>query len=220
MLLMPFYDTDESGGGNAQQTEANQNTDTQGSTGNQQQQQTSVDYSKINPTDLPLDLIKQHPEYQKVLTETIDRRKQIAKMREQFDAAEGVKPEVKPIEQVQQPVAALDAETLALLSDIRKERAVKAERDAVKPLATKHNVPEEYWDMITGSTDAEKEAKAIKLGALALKSGTSTGNAGASGGDDAASQRIIARLKGDADPLKATNPFDPGIQRQKGGGTN
>jgi hypothetical protein len=218
---MPFYsDTDESGGGTAQQTDVQKPVETQASETATQQQQPSVDFSKINPEDLPFDLVKKHPKYIEVMDETVGRRQQIKTLREQLDAIEGVKPKVEPKQEQPKDTSALDAETLALLKEIKQERAQAAQRKAIEPLAVKHNVPEEYRDLIKGDTEAEREAAAIKLGALALKSGTSTGNTGTQGGDSAATSRLIERLKGDADPLKAKSPFDTGIQRQKGGGTN
>lgn len=199
----------------------------EGSSSEDQNKPQTIDWSKVKVEDIPVDVVKQHKLYKDTLGESVQRRQSIKEYRQQMAELQnklaeldGEKPQPKPDTNGETPkpeadpvLEAIKAEYIAFHQQEEYEKKLKA-------VATKHNIPEEYYTNITGDTPEEMEVSAANLAKLILKSGISSGNPG--GEPDALApikQRILERVKGDNDPLKGgLSPFDPGIQKSKGGG--
>lgn len=70
-----YFDTDEGAGGATDGA-------SEGEQGNTVPQ---IDWTKVDPSTIPLEVIKQNPEYKQVLDESIKRRQKIAKLTETLD---------------------------------------------------------------------------------------------------------------------------------------
>lgn len=65
--------------------------------GTETTQTVTIDWTKVKSTDIPLELVKDSPEFKKVLQETIERRQKIKALTTDLDnVLEGKKPEDKP----------------------------------------------------------------------------------------------------------------------------
>jgi hypothetical protein len=191
----------------------------------QQSNSQVIDWNKVDLASVPETLVKEHPAFKKVLGETIERRQQIKTLREQLEALEGEKPTQQ--QQVAKPDAANQSDLAAQLArlsqemaDIRNQTSQSLRADLVKSAIKRNNLPDEAIQFVQGNTQAEIDASAAALVALAGSSGNSS--AGNAGGGNASSDNlrraIQERVRGKGDPISKTSPFDVGIQRQKGGG--
>ncbi len=176
-----------------------------------------VDWTKIDAKTIPAEVLKQHPEYQKVLSESIQRRKEkqeLKKLLEEKDESETPAPDPKaPVKdkgEMPEPDPILEA---------LKNWYIDRQYDQiVEGVAKKYNIPSEYYQNITGETEAELEASAANLAKLVVKS--SAGNPGNSeDNEETKTNRMIKRMQDETKAIGGPSPFDPGVQRQKGGGT-
>jgi hypothetical protein len=168
-----------------------------------------IDWSKVQ---VPDEVIRNHPAFKEVLTESIERRKQIAALKTAIDGTTPPDP-AKPAA----PANATEALTAEKVKDLMQAEFSRLETISKQnELLTKYNVPEadrELW------RDANIETMAKRLQAAYGRpaDGSSPGN----GGDNTdryaeMKARIRANIKGEA----PTGPslFSPQRQQALGGG--
>lgn len=196
-------------------------------TSNQEQQQTQetkIDWSKVNPDDIPEDVVKKHKFAKNVLDESIKRRKLIGELKDQLAVLEGEKPEAKPADK-KKPETSSDVsempawakEMMNKVTAIETAALMGKRNSVVETVLEKHRLPAEAARFLTGDTEADLDASAAELAKLTvperLKGGTGHGNA-----EDATARasRIIAeRLSNAGGVSKEGKFFDPVIHRQK-----
>lgn len=174
-----------------------------------------VDWSKVQ---IPETVVKSHPEYQKVLSESVERRQTIKTMKEQLAKSETGTSTETTQQPATQPASDLEkkfADEIAnLRAEIRKTEVAQARAQALK------DIPEEFQGFVTGDT-----VEAINASAANVKTAlgkrpappptTSTGLPGIAGNTDAEkANSIVASIFGEGN----ANPFDPGQQIRAGGG--
>lgn len=185
-------------------------------TGKTPESQPQIDWSKVDLSKIPAEVVKSHPEYQKVLGESVERRQTIKAMREQLAQLEtGTKPEpTTPAQPISDLEKKFSAELESLRADIRKTEVAQARTQAIK------DVPAEFQEFVTGDTVEAVNASAAKvLAALGKRPAppatTSPGLPGIAGNTDTEkATSIVNRIYGKG----SNNPFDPAQQILAGGG--
>lgn len=180
-----------------------------------QPNETTIDWSKLDVSQIPADVIEKHAAYKAVLSESIERRKTIQQLKQTPTEASGeaVSDGNKGVDKLAQLEASVNK-----LIELQERDALTRTRDL---LAAKYNVPANRVQYIAGSTAEELEKSAKDLGEE-KRSGGVTGNAGAGNGAGdgdvlgAMKNRIRAKMqdKGVENP----SPFEAGVQRLRGGG--
>lgn len=170
------------------------------------------DYSNI-----PEDVIKSHPLYKQVLTESIERRKEIAELKK------GATPPEPPPSPATDPMqAALDR-----IAKLENQLAESATNTLRLQAAKQAGLPEKFANRIVGKTFEEMLADAQEIASAMPKvneppptsppnvpSGT-PGNAAGAQRDLTMLNKITQRMGSN---FGVSSPFDPGVQRQAGGG--
>jgi hypothetical protein len=188
-----------------------------GASAPEQASKTTIDWSKVSAEDIPADLVKQTGLYKGVLTESIERRQELSKLREQ-PAAPAQKP--TPTGEMPDPVREALDRVAKLEQSLAEERAkswrVQAAKEAQLPdNLAKRLVGDTYEDVLA---DAKSIAEALPkptAGQSAPPASTTPGNAAGEERDTTMLNRITSRMGSN---FGVTSPFDPGIQRQAGGG--
>lgn len=182
-----------------------------------------IDWTNISPETVPVDVIKSHPLYKKVLGEAIERRQELSKQKQPAKVEE---PQANqdagttnpdPIVELTAKLTALD-QKLSALTGVQRE----AERNK---WAAKAESETGLKGTILQTINAENEqeylakAKAIasELGIKPLILGSgSAGNVAADEEQKAVLNRVVQRF-GQKDVL-VNNPFDIALQRRMRGG--
>jgi hypothetical protein len=184
----------------------------------EQTTQASVDWSKITADAIPAEVIKQHPLYKSVLGESIERRQEIAELKKQVPTTPAQPPtataEAKdPVREALDRVAKLEQ---AMEQERVQNWRVQAAREA--------GIPEKFATRLVGTTLEEMLADAKSIAEALPKSQATSqtvppssvpGNAAGNERDTTMLNRITARMGSTYGVMSA---FDPGIQRQVGGG--
>lgn len=192
----------------------NQNTD------NGQGSQSVIDWAKMDVTAIPDDVIKQHPAYAAILTESVERRKQLAAMKKN----ETVTPEkVNTNDPVMNEILKLAAKIETVTAELATSKLETARNNAL----TAFGLPPEAMTFLTGETLDEIQAQATLLRTLGANkaanthntldtktNGMSPGNPATGGGNEALKAALKARMGGST----GVSAFSPGVQATKGGG--
>lgn len=182
----------------------------------------SIDWSKIDPSQIPLDVLKKTDAYAEILSESIERRKKIKALQEQVEPPQ--KPEaVEPSADVADPLVKAITERFASLEEKLNNQLQALEsakqKTAKEAVMAQYQIPEELGQFITGSTP-EELAQAAQVLSKNLRIGPE-GNVGSGNASEdtdpitSMAKRIRDRLEGKAE----SNIFSPGTHRQSGGGT-
>lgn len=165
------------------------------------------------------DAVKNHPLYQQLLSESIERRQTIKQLKEQIDS----KPVSQESLQTSSDVDPLQMvmNELAQLKQSLQQTTLTAKREAI---VAKYAIPEDAQDLLT-ATDAEQlEVQAQKLSNILRKSpkpapqdvSDAGVNSDPSNNVSDLQKRVMARLKGTADNF---NPMtDAKLAVNAGGG--
>lgn len=192
------------------------------------QTQAEVDWSAVSANDVPEDVIKQHPLFQKVLSESIERRKALKDRDQKISQLlqDGEKPEAtQTVTQPQQNDSDMPVWAQSLVGKLAAvEQFVQQNQQTTLEMAREaamkaNNLPEKAAEFLTGSTPEEINSQAAKLAGVFSMSNTSPGNAGTQSFAEGLAARAFERLKGHADPMSGTGIFDPGVQKQHKGGS-
>lgn len=214
-----YEEASDQGGNQQTQTSGDATANKDTSQGSDNKSTPTIDWSKIDITQIPADVIKKSPVYKEVLDESINRRKQIKDIKSKINAEDdGETPPAKkePVS-TQTPTddLAKQLETLTKLVTGLVTKDVAANKEVV---GTKFGLSKEQAGFITGNTVEEMEASAKQIattfGIKPPASGAGASNPG-SGVDDGLVARLKAKVTG-SDTM--SNPFDPGVQRMTGGG--
>ena len=192
----------------------------------------NIDWTKVDPTDIPADVIKKTGTFGDVLTETVERRRTISELRQRLTELEAAqsKEEDKEKETPQETPTTDDPATAALLNAInslagRIDKLDEAEKSRARETLVasalkEHKLPAGAGEYIKGDT---AEAIAASAAALAEIMGTNKApNFGEGGGSGEANDQLASIREHIRSRIQGTHeephPFDPGVQRQKGGG--
>lgn len=179
-----------------------------------------LDWTTIKIEEVPEDVVKQHPLFKKVLTESIQRKEKIADLRKQLEPDEA-----KPAPVPTAPVVGDDPVMVRLMA--MEAKLAKQEKDAARmTVALKYKLPvgldegeKNVIPFILGDTAEEMEESAKNIAALIKPeqpgSSTSPAHSGGFNSLDSMKARIAEKIKGGTE---ATSPFDAGVMRQQGGG--
>lgn len=182
----------------------------------EQKPETTIDWSKVSADTIPADLVKQTPLYKDVLGESIERRQQIAKLKEQVATPPQTPEATSTPNSVQE---ALDR-VAKLEKSLAEERANSWRVQAAKEA----QLPDKFANRLVGTTyeevlaDAKSIAEALPKPAAGQTAPPASANPGNAAGDEKDTtmlNRITARMGAN---FGVTSPFDPGVQRQAGGG--
>lgn len=167
-----------------------------------------VDWSKINPADIPAEIVKATGLYRDVLGESIKRRETITELKKQLQPApDGSAPsdEIKQLRDV--------VEKLVTMQAVQQEHAERVQ------VAVTNGLPASAAKYITGSTSEELAASVAELKKLFSENSIVSGDAVSPGAPGTPTDpnagiraRMLAQIKGDD-----IDPFDVGFQRQAGG---
>lgn len=177
-----------------------------------------VDWSKVDLTAIPEDVIKSSPLYKQVLSESIERRRENADLKQKIQQTEVKLPEGDQPEWAKNLVNTVNEQNKILVA--LTAQTAKSERESI---ATKHGIPAEMVGLIAGENIADFEANAAVIGAALKKSGgvisgnASAGNA-ASGGDQLSGVRNRLKQGMNEKGELAPSIFNPGTQTTRGGG--
>lgn len=158
------------------------------------------------------DAIRNHPLYQELLSESIQRRQTIAALKAEMRVAQT--PEPAPAEQP--PSGELDelrnmvAALTQRIEQDQQTRIDRARRDAI----ARFNVPEELQEFVVGDSEDVITSRAERLRGPQPHQGTTPVGGGSQEPDEDLLNRVKARITGKDQP----NVFAPGIHRTLGGG--
>jgi hypothetical protein len=162
----------------------------------------AVDWASVT---VPEDVIKNHPAYKAVLTESIQRRQELAELKKPKE------PVVTDAPKDEDRFKALEEKLEAMaLENQAKNRSI-----TVATVAATHKIPAELHNLITGDT-AEEIAASAALIAKYIK----VEQAAPPPANPAGPSEDKSLLKAVMDRMTQGNnlsPFDPGFQRQLGG---
>lgn len=186
------------------------------------QSTTAIDWSKIDPATIPVDVVKATPHAKEILNETVERRKIIKDLKKQLTSATDDGAIVKPDPATPTEVPADDvpawAKTILAKVEAIEQVSTKAQRDADLATALKaHGLPETAAQFITGQTKAEIEAAAKALVTIMVPS-KMEGQAGYGGNEDAvakASRILASRLNKQTAVDEAGTFFSPQLHKNK-----
>lgn len=200
------------------QTAANNTGDQTGGTPNEAQVK-PIDWASIDPTSIPADVLKKHPEFTKVLDESIQRRQENKRLKAALALEDG---EVVEDNAKQKPPTQeqLLQQVLSRLDKLDAAENEKRTNDARLEAAKQAGIPADLVSRIQGNTAAEMLADAMELAKFVAQtrpSQTSATNFGSPDAQAALKKRVEDRLKAGID-LEAPSVFAPGLQRTKGGG--
>jgi len=189
----------------------------------------AIDWSSVNwsQVEVPEEVITSHKTYKSVLTESIDRRKEISTLKGQLEELTVKPSEIQGTDSDDPMVKTLSALTKTI--EGLQARLDNQDREVMREnIARKHSLPiddkdgSNYLQLIQGVTEEEMERSATALASLIKPtnsqqppSSKSPGNSGTHDPEASLRRRVSDRLTGKAD---AVSPFDPGVHRQKGGG--
>lgn len=190
-------------------------------TGTPTNQPAAIDWSKVDPTTIPADVVKKHPEYTTVLKETIERRQTIKQLKDQLNGQEG-EPAPQP------PVAPKDVKPtgdddrfnkleklIESLATTIQTQTVNTTREKVAA-EFKLDLKDEVTNrLLRGSNEQELIASAKDILALKQTSTTSPGNPGGFKNNESLKQRVMQGIKGGQE---ATSIFSPDVMSDMGGG--
>ena len=172
----------------------------------------SIDWSKVNLEDVPVDLIKKHPQYKQVLDESIQRRHEIKELKQKLPEQAPEQPEVKDNSADEMPAWA--KQLMDSVSTITQERnqnvRVKAAQEA--------GLPEKLASKLSGTTYEEYLADAndvaATLGIKKQKEGGEPLNPSAADTTDNLRQAVRRVRKGE----DRVDMFSASEQKTLGGG--
>ena len=192
----------------------------EGVTGASAPEQVTVDWSKVSVDAIPADVIKQHPLYKSVLGESIERRQEIAELKKAVPPTPASPPSPAG-ESIPDPVREALDRVAKLEQALAEERVQNWRLSAVKAA----ELPEKFASRLVGTTYEEilADAKSIAAdlpkppapGQPAPPPSAVPGNAAGNERDTTMLNRITSRM---GSTYGVASPFDPGIQRQAGGG--
>lgn len=192
----------------------------EGAVGASAPEQGTVDWSKISVDAIPADLVKQHPLYKSVLGESIERRQEIAELKKQVPTTPA-SPPTPTGETKDDPVREALDRVAKLEQALAEERVQNWRLQAVKAA----ELPEKFASRLVGSTYDEilADAKSIAAdipkppasGQTAPPPSAVPGNAAGNERDTTMLNRITSRM---GTNFGVGSVFEPGIQRQAGGG--
>lgn len=175
----------------------------------------TVDWTKIDPTTIPVDVLKRSPEYTRVLEESIARRKLIADLRSQVTKDDPQPETPKPTP----PVTDVNPEikeALDFIKELRKQQSEQSAIDLRRKAAAEVGLEPDDHEVLKGSTYDELVASGRQF---VKRFGLGSGRVGDGGQApiDTMRTRLVERMKsGGSNP---DDIFDPAFQRSKGGGT-
>lgn len=214
--------------GEAEEQEAQVNHDDEAQVSDQQNSQPrEIDWSAVDPTDLPDEVIKQHPLFQTVLRESIERRKKIRALTEdqpEPKQRQQEQPQEQPQTQVQQsddmPAWAqqLAEEFQSIRQVIQQSQEVQIQ-DRREAVIKEYGLPKEAAKFLNGSSVEDITAQAQELAKAFNLPKASAGNAGDQTSVEGLGARALTKLQQNVEPLSAPGIFDAGVQKQHKGGT-
>jgi len=184
-----------------------------------------IDWSKVDVTKIPDDVLKKTPAYQKVLDESIQRRKKLNAKKQTPENKKVTKPDPVDEEDADEDGDEV-SELRQIVHELREERMVElrvraAEKFGLNPDNKYHMRLIEGSNLQEMMASAKEAAEGLGINADSGKEkrrpdGTKIpGNPGGAEDRKEMSKRIRDRLTGS----EALNPFDPGQQRMTGGGS-
>lgn len=168
----------EGAGASAENTQ--ETLDQQQQSGQQEQQKQgenpkSVDWASIKADEIPVDVIKKHPEYAKILSESVERRQKIKELKTTLEATLGEEPQKKPEQKSQDPLAdnppAWAKSIIEAVSELQNATQTAKREGMVNAALQANNLPEGAAQFVTGNTVEEINASAKSLAALMLPRG-------------------------------------------------
>lgn len=198
-----YFDTDEGAGGATDGASEGE----QGSTVPQ------IDWSKIDPSTIPVDVIKQNPEYKQVLDESIKRRQKIAKLTETLDD----KPQGDTQEKPKTPTDVPDwakplIEAVSQIQEATKQKSLTELRVA---LAGQAGWTPEQASHLTATDEAGIKAQIAEFEKTFDLKGKRFGGMNANGDSDtdkeAVRSRLLEKLGGKGSQIKKS-VFDKDFQ--------
>ena len=179
-----------------------------------EEQDAGASTSEIDWSKVPEDVIKNHPLYKSVLTESIQRRQELAELKKQLaPPTDQPKTEDKP-----DKLSIFEQE----LAELRKVVAEQAEREKlhsrsalVNAAAAAHKIPADLHKYITGDTAEAIAASAAELAKHVKPEQVAPPPANPA--QDAKDQSLLKAVTERMANVGGQSPFDPGFQRQLGG---
>lgn len=173
------------------------------------------DYSSI-----PEEVIKSHPLYKQVLSESIERRKEIAELRKNTATTSPTQEATAP-----KPTDPMQ-EALARIASLEKQIETDRMNSLRERVAREAGIPLPFANRIVGTTYDEMLADAQIIAAALPKQEqgasappavppTTPGNAASAERDKTMLNKITQRM---GTTFGVSSPFDVGLQRQLGGG--
>ncbi len=177
----------------------------------------AIDWTKIDLTTVPEDVIKSHPLYKGVLDESINRRKEIATLKANQPADKTTETPKEPVTELDKVMAQLN-KVNEFITEVSKDRDLGVRKSAAKTAG----IPEEFASRLSGTNYDEYLADAQALKPLVGTTGNNkitdnsspTNPANSGERDKSMFNQMKARMNGQA----SVNPFSPGFQKQAGGG--
>lgn len=174
------------------------------------------DWSK---TTIPDDVIRNHPAYKDILSESIGRRQEIAALKQELESAK--KPAATTPEAPVQPVAPGDERIDKLMAAVEALTARQAQSDKARidqyraGLIAQYNIPPAQQALITAQDETGIKAQVDALAPLLSphKSDMGLGNTGDAPATDSLVKEVKSILNGNA----TIDPFDPKIHKAMGG---
>lgn len=197
------FDTDESGGGTPEPV--------------------VIDWNAIDPTAIPAEIVKNTPAFKEVLNESIERRKKIRSLVEETKPKEASRTKTATAAQTEDtpsgeddPLSVLRHELSEIKSVLTRQQEISLSQWKEQAIA-QTGLPKEMADRIKGSSFSEILADAQALAKYMNITPPPSGSASNPTYQPDESRRELIRKKtlGEWNP---TRPFDPGLQRQLGGG--
>lgn len=197
------FDTDESGGGGPEPS--------------------PIHWESVDPSTIPVEVIKSTPAFKEVLDESIERRKKLKALSE---AMKNEKPgslgndsgsaENKPLDSASDVLEILRQELSEIKSALTKQQEASMRQWKDQALALT-GLPKEMADRIKGNSFEEVLADAQTLAKYLNITPPQAGRTANPSYQTDESRREIIRKKV-LGQWNSVRPFDPGLQRQLGGG--
>ncbi len=178
----------------------------------------AIDWSKVDPTQIPAELVKATPQFKDVLTESVNRRQQLKALKDQIDTGEPApkgepKPAPKPDDS---DTPAWAKQIIDRLDKVETLATVNGRKALLDDAITTFNLPASSATWITATDAAGIKAQAAELAKTfnLPAPGTVAGNGQTSTQTDRYKAAIMSRVKGQQgpiDPLEGSL-FNPSIQ--------
>lgn len=183
-----------------------------------------IDWSKIDPTKIPEDVIKKTPGYKKVLDESVTRRKKLQEVKKTAKPVQREEPvdddddgdDVGTNSEIEMLKRQLNALVEVQSKSLRVQAAEKAGLDPTNDV---------HMQLITGNDLTEMLASAKRVAdAFGIKPNAkrnqrnSADSIDANPGNEQEMNAMRKKIRERLDGGVASNPFEPGTQRMIGGG--